>query len=162
MNLNTLISIRQKKYHIRKQNRSIPRVAWSVALGVSLVFTGLIITAVFFSINLFTNLPSIDELTYLLDDHQGVLQQPTRFYARDGNNLLVTLAPAQVERSWLQVTNPNDPSTYLDLQTPLVRAFREFYETEAAQNHITLIFDFFNPNLTTIAQRLAENLLLWR
>ncbi|MGB9586273.1 MAG: transglycosylase domain-containing protein, partial [Anaerolineales bacterium] len=160
---NTALIIQNRKKRKKQTHpHSIPRLAWSTALALSLLFTVILAIIVFISVNLLSNLPSLEELVYLLDDQHGILRQPTRFYDRSGTELLASLQPNGVERSWLQVSNPDKSVNYLDLQSPLARAFYAYYEPNMASNSNFPLAKYLKPQLTTIADRLAYDLLLWR
>lgn len=156
-----LIILKRNKRKKQTRPNSIPRFAWSTALTLSLILTVISGIMVVISVNLLSNLPSMEELVYLLDDQHGILRQPTRFYDRSGTELLASLQHSGVERSWLQISNPNNSATYLDLESPLARAFFAYYEPNADTNLITSLAEYIKPQLITISERLAYNLLLW-
>ena len=157
-----LIVLNRNKRRKKEHPHSIPRLAWSTALALSLFFTIILAIIVVISVNLLSNLPSLEELAYLLDDQHGILLQPTRFYDRTGTELLASFQPGGVERSWLQASNPDKSVNYLDLQSPLARAFYAYYEPKTDTNSPFSLIKYFKPQLSTIADRLAYDILLWR
>ncbi len=156
-----IILKRQKRRKITRSH-PIPRFTWGIALAISLLLTASVMVFTIISVNVLSNLPSLDELVYLLDDQHGILLQPTRFFDRSGTELLASLEPSGVKRSWVQVTDPKNPENYLNLQSPLARAFSAYYDSISSPNSIRLIPGFTHPQLSAIAYHLANELLLWR
>ncbi len=160
---NTVQVVLYRRARKNKNNsHSVPRIPWSAALGISLIIVFSSIGAAYISINLFSDLPPLEELSYQLDDQNGILLQPTRFYDRNTTEILATLEQPGVKRSWLQIHDPNNQENYLDLQSPIARAFLAYYESNSSLNKSAFSLGLTNPQLNSIAERLAYDLLLWR
>jgi membrane peptidoglycan carboxypeptidase len=63
-------------------------------------------------------LPSVERLGELLDPASGELLQPTRFYDRTGQQLLLTLDPPNIERSFADIYNVDLLNAFIASQDP--------------------------------------------
>ncbi len=154
--------LRARKRRQEHNEDNLLRPALGVALLISMVavFLGLGGTLLYARVT--ADLPSIDKLPLLLNPSDGMLLQPTRFYDRSGEHIILALEnPAVEERNYLHLASQVDeseaalPSTLIEGTISVVDP--DFW------NHTGFIdLDLSNPEEhDTIAQRLVADLLLW-
>lgn len=145
--------IKRRRVRRLAQHRSFSQRALHVGalvLGVAGLAAALIaLTALPAFAYITQNLPPIERLEELLDPQTGELLQPTRFYDRAGEQLLLSLEPAGAPRTFVDI--PGD--SYLAL------AFVASNQPDFWQAKESLLSDLLiGPR--TIAERLVANLLL--
>ncbi|MEA4908267.1 MAG: transglycosylase domain-containing protein [Anaerolineaceae bacterium] len=102
------------------------------------------------------DLPSTATLPALLNPLDGLSLQPTRLYDRSGEHLLLTLENPGAARRYL----PLDPTISGHLSPQLIQATVELLEPDFWQHPGFAYWDLANPQPLTIAERLADDLLL--
>ena len=100
-----LVLIR-RRHQRRLERRSAPlrrgeKVFFSLALFFSLLGAALVIGTALGYRSLTADLPSVDQLSVLLDEEQGLLRQPSRLVDRSGQHTLLVLSPQEGERRFL-------------------------------------------------------------
>jgi membrane peptidoglycan carboxypeptidase len=128
-----------------------------VALAIfALLFCGLLIIGGFYYASLTDDLPSIAQLSTLLDKNNGELLQPTRLLDRSGTQVLYSIENDGVTRHFLSV-NP-DEVDHFSLQL-LRLTVAELDPTFWSNNGATPLTDL-DSQPRTIAERLVKSLLL--
>ncbi|PKN99234.1 MAG: hypothetical protein CVU42_08245 [Chloroflexi bacterium HGW-Chloroflexi-4] len=155
-----LLIKKRHERHTRKLHRAaaISRRLGVGALSVLLILLsgGLVFAGLFYA-RVTANLPSLAVLPVLLNPVDGELLEPTTITDRSGETVLYTLDNPGIERAYLAV-NPEKPD-HFSLQ--LVRAVISKLDPTFWENPGYSLKDWQNPEPTTIAERLASELLLW-
>jgi len=142
--------------------RSLSNVGGHIALvlitllSVSMALTG-ILTAVSFAI-LIDDLPSLNELKLLLDPTEGILLEPTVFYDRSGEQILMKLEnPAAGDKQYLHIDEKlDDQISKVLIDATVSTADPTFWDNPG--------YSFTGSGSNehpTIAQRFVVDLLLW-
>jgi membrane peptidoglycan carboxypeptidase len=155
-----VIRQRRKREEIQRRN-PLPLLGWLLATLTSIVVTVSIFGFGWVISNLLRDLPPPQKIEPLLDSQNGSLKTPTRLLDREGKTVIASLENPAIDRLWLRrPDSPGDLPT-LDLDSPLARAIIATFEPDFNQNSSFDWRDFTTPQLNTIAQRLAYDLLLW-
>lgn len=108
---NVYLLIKKRRNLRQKPNRSLHSLLSGtarVALAIfALLFCGLLIIGGFYYASLTDDLPSIAQLSTLLDKNNGELLQPTRLLDRSGTQVLYSIENDGVTRHFLSV-NPDE------------------------------------------------------
>ncbi len=104
------------------------------------------------------DLPSLEVLPVLLNPVDGELLQPTTITDRSGEMTLYALENPGVQRAYLAV-NPEKPDHF---SPQLLRAVIAKLDPTFWENPGYTLKDWRNPEPSTIAERLASELLLWQ
>ena len=149
--------IRRRHERRDKRQRSASQRLLLVVLGVGFLVSILLALGIFGLAltwsQLTADLPPVGELPVLLDPENGLLLQPARLYDRTGAHLIAELAPPGIPRRYGQVT----PSASEHLPQFLADA------TLAAADPTFRSHPGCRLNGdSTLALRLATDLLLWR
>lgn len=146
----------------KKNDRTFMRrsgLGCAIVISISFTFCLIISTVVYAYMS--RGLPSTATIPLLLEPPDGLLLQPTRFFDRSGQHIILELDnPAIEERTYLSfsdLSSQTDESTPIDLIAATIS-----YIDPTFWNHpgITTIALKSNGN-RTIAQRLVSALLLW-
>ena len=155
-----VIRQRRKREEIQRRN-PLPLLGWLLATLTSILVTVSIFGFGWVISNLLRDLPPPQKIEQLLDSRNGSLKTPTRLLDREGKTVIASLENPAIDRLWLKrPDSPGDLPT-LDLDSPLARAIIATFEPDFNQNSGFDWRDFTTPQLNTIAQRLAYDLLLW-
>lgn len=143
---------RKKKYNATTVRRS----GLGCAMAISILSTVTFVAITIYFALLSRDLPAIETLPLLLQPPDGLLLQPTRFYDRDGQHILVELEnPAIKERSYVSLGDKETLPQEL-IATTIAILDPNFW------NHSGFnIPDRQSAAPKTLAQRLAQDLLLW-
>ncbi len=123
-----------------------------------ILFAGAMLAAGIFYSRVTADLPSLEELPVLLNPVDGELLQPTRITDRSGETILQTLENPGIPRAYLAV----NPETADHINPQLVRTVVAKLEPNFWQSSGISTKEWLNPQPSTIAERLASELLLWR
>ena len=153
----TISIARQRRHRRQKTLSSAQQRAQRTVLGfgfmVSAVLVVLILAGVLAYGGLTSGLPPIDEVSVLLNPNNGLLLQPTRLYDRSGQHLLAVLSPTDMQREYIP---------YSQLPRPLILATIALAEPDFWVSPGFKIAGWQDPTThSTLAQRLAYELLLW-
>ncbi len=151
---------RRKREQVQRRN-PLPLLGWLLATLTSLLLTFSIFGFAWIVSFLLRDLPPPEKIEQLLDSQNGSLKFPTRFFDREGKTVLASLEHPAIERLWLKQPDSPGAQPALDLDSPLARALIATFEPDFNQTAGFDLRDFITPNLNTIAQRLAYDLLLW-
>ena len=148
---------RQRRHRRQKSLRSTQQRAQRTVLGFGLMVSAalvvLILAGVLAYAGLTSGLPPVDEMTVLLDPNTGLLLQPTRLYDRTGQNLLAVLSPTDAARTYV----PFDQIPKSLVLATVALAEPDFWTSPGYK-----IAGWRDPTAhSTLAQRLAYDLLLW-
>lgn len=154
--------IRQRRRREQGMRRNpLPIIGWLAATLISLFFTATIFGFGWLVTHLLRDLPPLEKVEQLLDTQKGDLKAPTRFLDRQGQTVLASLEHPAIQRRWLDVPNSPNSLPKLALNSPFARAVIAILEPNFSLDSGLSVQDFTTPQLTTIAQRLAYDLLLW-
>ena len=145
---------RDRRQQVRRsaEGRSL-RIGMGCGFLISALITLLILFTAWAYADLTRDLPSIEQLSILLNPQNGLLLQPTRIYDRTGQHLLLSLAPDDAPRGY--ITYENLPAGLVD--ATLVLADPGFWEHPGYQ-----VGGWQEPDQhPTLAQKLVSDLLLW-
>ena len=163
--------------HLRERRRNHPKAGLIIGLGGSTLISLTVVSLILFSaivyITLITDLPSPDLLINLMDEEQGLLNNPTQLLDRSGEYVVATLRhPATLNAKYLhipddlfEVDRPALPST--SEEDPLIFSRELILSTIATADptfwqHAGFSLASINQdNHPTLAQQLASDLLLW-
>ncbi|GAB4476333.1 MAG: PBP1A family penicillin-binding protein [Anaerolineales bacterium] len=158
--VNQIIRQRRKRKLIDHRN-PLPIIGWAGATILSLLLTFSIFGIGWIIVDLLRDLPSIETVELLLDSQNGTLRSPTRFLDREGKITLASLENPAIERLWLDLPNPDSSSPSLELDSPLARVLLAVSEANSTPKLRIGFPDLVSPQLETISERLAYELLLW-
>ena len=150
--------IRQKRLK-QERRTSFRKLGLGCSLAASLILVPVIFAALAGYTSLTRDLPSLQELTVLLNPPGGSLLQPTRIYDRTGTYLLLSLEdPGAVDRQYVTLAN---------LPQDLIEAYLAIFEPgfwESPGYSLEGIWENNSQASTNrpIAQRLVSDLLLWQ
>lgn len=116
-------------------------------LALSLAYTSLV-----------NGLPSLGQLPEMFDPAHGELLQPTRIYDRSGQQLLLSLENPGVPRRYLSM----DPNRADHFSPQLVRVTLGALDPTFWTTPGFSLTNLTNPQPVTVAERLVDDLLLWR
>lgn len=105
-----------------------------------------------------SDLPSVELLPILMDSQKGQLLQPTRFYDRTGTKIIYTLENSGIERKFLSL----DPALPDSFSPWLTQAVIGYYQPGYWKDNPTSLFQADKNIDLTIAERLVNDLLLWK
>ena len=102
----TLLLERRRRKQVRSEKSFISRsgqagITLSLILCVVLVATLLLLAGVYTTIT--ADLPSLEQISVLLNAQDGIMTQPTRFYDRSGEHVLYTLENPAILHTYLSV-----------------------------------------------------------
>ncbi|MBC8503562.1 MAG: transglycosylase domain-containing protein [Anaerolineales bacterium] len=145
---------RHKKYANISLRFSGLGFATSVSILVAILFIG--VTLVYISLT--RNLPALETIPTLLEPPTGLLLRPTRFYDRDGTQILLELEhPSVGEREYLPIVDERENSIPEDLIHATIA-----YSDPTFWNHPGFTNLGSEPESPkTLAQRLVSDLLMW-
>jgi membrane peptidoglycan carboxypeptidase len=133
-----------------------------VGKGVIAVLSVLVLGALFagglFYTRVAIGLPSVEILPVLLNPVDGELLQPTRLTDRSGEVTLLTLENPGINRQYM-VVNPDEPQHF---SPQLIRAIIAKIDPGFWENPGYSIVNWRDPQPATIAESLADDLLLWQ
>jgi len=116
-----IIRSREKR---RKSGRgtALGRTGFGLALTISLILVALIGAVVFLYVRVSKDLPPTEELTALLDPERGLLLEPTRIYARDGETVLWTIENPHLDEREYAVLDLSQNALRSDIPPQVVKA----------------------------------------
>jgi membrane peptidoglycan carboxypeptidase len=157
-----LTLIRQRRQRRETTRRSaesrVQRFGYGLGFGLSILLAAGILAAGLFYADLTRDLPPITQLPALLNARDGQLLQPTRFYDRSGDHLLLSLSPTDETRRYLPLEASDGRHLPIELaQATVALADPGFWQ------HAGYLTDGWNrpDEHPTIAQKLVSDLLLW-
>jgi membrane peptidoglycan carboxypeptidase len=109
-------------------------------------------------VNLVHDLPSLQTIPTLLDPQNGPLLQPTRFFDRTGQTLLLTLENPGVTRRYLYLDETKSPHLSSDAARVMVAVTEPRFWSDSGVRFSQLT----NPQPVTITEQLVSDLLLWQ
>ncbi len=144
---------RRKKY----ANTALRISGLSVSVTLSLLAAVLFIGGTLIYSSLTRELPALEIIPTLLEPPNGLLLQPTRFYDRDGTQVLLELEhPAVTQREYLPISETGS-STFQELIQATIA-----YSDPIFWKHPGFTTLRNNPETNkTLSQRLVSDLLLW-
>ena len=125
------------------------------------MLTGLLLSGVFFYSRVTADLPSHREILTLLDPQEGELLQPTRIYDRSGTVVLWSFQnPTLEERIYAELDLQGDQ---LESEIPpeVVKAALAAGDIDFFTSPSWNLRGWFQPRTTSLAERLAADLLFW-
>lgn len=155
-----IIRQRRKREEVQRRN-PLPLLGWLLATLTSILVTFSIFGFGWIASDLLRDLPPPEKIEQLLDNQTGSLKTPTRLLDREGKTVIASLENPAIGRIWLRRPDSPDTLPTLDLDSPLARAVIATFEPDFNQNSGFNWRDFTTPQLNTVAQRLAYDLLLW-
>lgn len=139
-------------------NRRLGRVVMGLALTVIVLLIAGVLALGFAYADLTAGLPSVKLIPELLDPVSGPLNTPTRLYDRSGTQLIYSLENPGIPRRYVYL----DPNRSEYFSPELVRAAVGALDPDFWVNPGFHFTNLGSPDPTTIAERLALNLLLWQ
>lgn len=155
-----VIRQRRKREEVQQRN-PLPLLGWLLATLTSILVTFAIFGFGWVVSDLLRDLPPPQKIELLLDNQNGSLKTATRLLDREGKTVIASLENPAIGRLWLRRPDSPDALPTLDLNAPLARAVIATFEPDFNQDSGLNWRDFTTPQLNTIAQRLAYDLLLW-
>jgi membrane peptidoglycan carboxypeptidase len=157
MHTEELVLLVNKRHQRRKKHQLVFETG---ALGVGaitslILFFGLLL-AVWNYINLTSDLPSLEALPVLLDPPNGLLLQPTQLLDRSGQHVIYTLENPGIQRRFL----PFKPGDSNSISPQMVAVAVALLEPSFWQSPGISLINFSNPIPSTLAERLASDMLL--
>ena len=154
----SLIDRRQRRQtrRLRGLVRRAQRLGLAVFALLLLGVMAVVVTAGAYYASLTAGLPSIQQVSGLLDPGSGPFLQPTRLYDRSGQHLLFTLENPGIPRRYLKT----DPAAKDHFSPELVRVTIALVDPTFWQNPGFILSDLTSQQPVTIAERLASDLLL--
>ncbi len=153
---------RRQRLSQRKERQSRLRRGLSSTVFILTALLGLLLIGLALGIAWITSgLPDPGLLADLFDPQKGSLLQPSRILDRSGSRVLRVLTPAGLDapRTFLSL----DPKTPEPLPANLVNATLALEDPNFYQGPGWTLAGIFDPEShTTLAQKLAANLLLWQ
>jgi penicillin-binding protein 1A len=152
--------LNKRRTRNRKQKQNFPyflsRTGFILITLISLLFMVFISLAGFTYADLTTDLPSLENLTLMLNPDEGLLQQPTRIYDRSGQTVLLTLENPGIPREYYSI-NPDAPRHFSPQLVQIVVALNEpdFWRSPGFSWN-----NLLDPQPRTIAEYLVNDLLL--
>ncbi len=154
--------LKNRRHHIDTTAKRVASFSRPFGFGILSIFLiGLLGAVVFAGVSysrIVRELPSIDELSVLLNPVDGELLQPTRIMDRAEGTVLATLDNPGIQRRYLAV-NPEQTAHF---NPQLVRAVIFQLDPAFWQHPGYSLKNITDPNPATIAERLVSELLLWR
>jgi membrane peptidoglycan carboxypeptidase len=126
------------------------------SLIISLVVILTILLGSFEYIRLTKDLPSLEQISQLLDPETGTFLQPTQIYDRTGNTVIATLDNAGIPRQYLYL-DPDKPH-HFSAQFISITVFA--LQSDFWSNPGFSLKEWNNPKPVTIAEKLVDSLLL--
>lgn len=157
--LYSLIDRRQRRKTARVQSlrRRLARLAFGCAAFGMLGFLAVVLVAGMAFASLTNGLPSPALLPGLFDPVHGALLQPTRFYDRSGQQLLLSLENPGIQRRFLSI----DPKQADHFSPELIRTTVAIIDPEFWRGAGFSLAHLTDPQPVTIPERLVSDLLLW-
>jgi len=156
--LYTLVNRRQRRKS--RQLQGLRQRLRQGALGLGAVFSLSLVGGVFVLASLFAgltdDLPSIESLPDMFDPQDGWLLEPTRLYARNGQDVILTLENPGIRRRFLQI----DPLLPEHFSPYLVQSTLALYDPGFWVHPGFDLRHLSDPEPRTIAERLGLELLL--
>lgn len=160
--LNTYLVTTQRRRRLQAEQRSSRRRLSRLGLGLLALLALALVSAVLALGALYTDLtrdlPSTALLPAMLDPQRGTLLQPTRFYDRSSEHVLLSLENPGAPRRYL----PLDPQQPEALSPYLIQAATGMLETNFWQSSGVSFERLLDTQPVTIAERVADSLLLWQ
>ncbi|MGA2505019.1 MAG: transglycosylase domain-containing protein [Anaerolineales bacterium] len=156
--MSSILTIIHQRRHRRYQTRSSAqqrsqRAVLGFGFILSAVVGALVLAATFTYASLTRSLPPLEQVSLLLNPHDGQLLQPTRFYDRTGQHLIATLAPTDSARTYL---------AYDQFPQSLVAATLAVSQPDFWSSPGYSIKGWQDPSShPTLAQRLVFDLVFW-
>lgn len=154
--------LNHREARLQKQRRGSMKWLQRIGLAIAILLSlGMVITGIvagFAYTNLTSDLPSIEMLPIMLDSEEGQLLQPTRFYNRSGTHLLYTLDNPGITRQFFHL----DPALANSFSPYLTETVIGFYQPDFWESPGYSLKQLTDPQPQTIAERLVNDLLLWK
>lgn len=150
----------RKRRQQSEDNFLRPALALAVLISVVAVFFGLGGTLLYARVT--DDLPTIEKMPLLLNSTDGMLLQPTRFYDRSGEHIILELEnPAVEERNYLPLARQADENEAA-LPPTLIEGTIAVVDPDFWNHAGVTDLDVSKPEEhDTIAQRLVADLMLW-
>jgi membrane peptidoglycan carboxypeptidase len=152
----------RKRRHKQAEDSFLHPTALGLTVLISMVavFLGLVGTLLYARVT--EDLPSIDKMPLLLNPTDGMLLQPTRFYDRSGEHIILALEnPAVEERRYLPLASQADENEAV-LPPTLIEGTIAIVDPDFWEHAGFTDLDLSNAEEhETIAQQLVADLLLW-
>lgn len=160
--LNTYLVTTQRRRRLLAEQRSSRRRLSRLGLGLlAFLALGMVMAVLALGVlytDLTRDLPSIALLPALLDPQHGTLLQPTRFYDRSGEFVLLSLENPGAPRRYL----PLDPQQPEALSPYLIQAATGMLEPDFWKSSGISFKRLLDVQPVTIAERVTDSLLLWQ
>lgn len=158
MHKNLSAPLLARRRHVRRSaHTGWRRLSVTIALliSLSLVCSGLLLSAAFASLSY--DLPPLQALPALLSPPAGLLLQPSQFFDRSGEHLLLTLEnPAAAGKQYLPVSQENQPH----IDPDLINAVIAFSDPDFWQHPGFNLRSLAGEQPLSIAERLVDVHLL--
>ncbi len=127
-----------------------------LSLVISLVIIFTILLGSFEYIRLTKDLPSLEQISQLLDPVTGTFLQPTQIYDRTGNTVIATLDNSGIPRQYLYL----DPDKPHHFSAQFISIMVSTLQPDFWSNPGFSVKEWNNPKPVTIAEKLVDSLLL--
>ncbi|MEA3349737.1 MAG: penicillin-binding protein [Chloroflexota bacterium] len=160
-NITQLLRARKRR-HRKYNNVALRRTSLGIAMLLSIFAVLLFIGGTIFYAVVTRDLPSVETIHLLLAPPDGMLLQPTRFYDRSGEHILVELEnPAIEQREYVPIKSETNQAK-ATLPTKLVEATIAIADPTFWHHPGFTTNNLLDPEEhNTLAQQLVSNLLLW-
>ncbi|MFO7943710.1 MAG: transglycosylase domain-containing protein [Anaerolineales bacterium] len=150
---------------MNRKNKNLGSLLGKAAFGFGLIFSLALLSFLVGLVLLYTrisqDLPSVEKLPVLLNPYHGQLMEPTRIYARDGEEVLWSFENPVVQKRDYAVLDLSEQALRSDIPPEMIKA------TLAATD--PLFFSRPTPRISglwseeeTIPRLLVSDLLLWQ
>lgn len=155
-----LIIRSREKRREQGQKKLLGRTGFGLALTISLFFVALIGAVVFLYVRVSSDLPATGELTSLLDPDDGLLLEPTRLYARDGEAVLWVFENRHLKEREYAVLDLSQDALRSDIPPQVVKATLGVRDPAYFSDRGVNLFRWREED--SISRVVVSELLLWR
>ncbi len=142
------------------RGKALGQTGFGLALTISLLLVALIGTVVFLYVRVSKDLPPTEELTALLDSEGGLLLEPTRIYARDGETVLWTFENPHLEEREYAVLDLSQDALRSDIPSQVVKATLGVADPAYFSGGGINVFHWRGED--SIPRAIVSELLLWQ
>ncbi len=155
-----LIHSRVKRRN-KKSHTLLGKTAFGFALLFSLLLVALTIALVSFYVRISQDLPSVNQLSILLNPDGGMLMQPTRIYAQGGEDVLWAFEHPLIDKREYAILDLSEKALRSDIPPEMVKATIAASDPTYFSRSNLSILDWQRDE-KTIPRRLVSDLLLWQ
>lgn len=155
-----LIHSRVKRRN-KKSHSPLGKAAFAFALLFSLLLVSLTVALVSFYVRISQDLPSVDQLSILLNPDDGMLMQPTRIYAQGGEDVLWAFEHPLIDKREYAILDLSEKALRSDIPPEMVKATIAASDPTYFSRSNLSILDWQRGE-NTIPRQLVSDLLLWQ